>query len=172
MQRAGLCSSGLAWACSLLRRPDLVISLFLPPSLPSLLGPHLKHMEVPRLGAESELPLPAYTTATATWDLTYATAHSSAIWGEEACLRLTGLAQGFYFRALKRSARRPELGKVDLPAGSRWQGRNSLSVGKEGPLSRRREGECIRKRGPAQAVHCQTPFSPETTPLGTDNGPW
>ena len=28
------------------------------------LGPHLWHMEVPRLGAESELQLLAYTTAT------------------------------------------------------------------------------------------------------------
>ena len=33
------------------------------------LGPHLWHMEVPRLGVESELQLPVYTTATATWDL-------------------------------------------------------------------------------------------------------
>ena len=32
------------------------------------LGLHLRHMEVPRLGAESELQLPAYATATATWD--------------------------------------------------------------------------------------------------------
>ena len=32
------------------------------------LGPHLLHMEVPRLGAKSELQLPAYTTATAMWD--------------------------------------------------------------------------------------------------------
>ena len=31
-----------------------------------LLGPHLRHMEVPRLGVELELPPPAYTTATAT----------------------------------------------------------------------------------------------------------
>ena len=30
-----------------------------------LSGPHLWHMEVPRLGAELELQLPAYTTATA-----------------------------------------------------------------------------------------------------------
>ena len=29
---------------------------------------HLPHMEVPRLGAESELQLPAYTTATAMLD--------------------------------------------------------------------------------------------------------
>jgi len=29
-------------------------------------GAHLQHMEVPRLGVESELQLPAYTTATAT----------------------------------------------------------------------------------------------------------
>ena len=44
---------------------------FLPPSLPPFLffgGPHLQHMEVPRLGVKSELQLPAYTTATATWD--------------------------------------------------------------------------------------------------------
>ena len=27
-----------------------------------VLGPHPRHMEVPRLGVESELPLPAYTT--------------------------------------------------------------------------------------------------------------
>ena len=39
------------------------------------LGPHLRHMEVPRLGVQLELQLPAYTTATATlvprrvWDL-------------------------------------------------------------------------------------------------------
>ena len=30
---------------------------------------HLRHMEVPRLGVESELQPPAYTTATATWYL-------------------------------------------------------------------------------------------------------
>ena len=34
-----------------------------------LLWPHLWHMAVPRLGVELELQLPAYTTATATWDL-------------------------------------------------------------------------------------------------------
>ena len=28
------------------------------------LGPHLRHMEIPRLGVESELQLPTYTTAT------------------------------------------------------------------------------------------------------------
>ena len=34
------------------------------------LGPHLWHMEIPRLGVESaELWLPAYTTAIAIWDL-------------------------------------------------------------------------------------------------------
>ena len=32
------------------------------------LGLHLRHMKVPRLGVESELQLPAYTTATATQD--------------------------------------------------------------------------------------------------------
>ena len=34
----------------------------------AFLGPHVQHMEVPRLGIESELQLPAYTTATATPD--------------------------------------------------------------------------------------------------------
>ena len=33
-----------------------------------LLGLHLRHMEVPKLGVESELQLLAYTTATATPD--------------------------------------------------------------------------------------------------------
>ena len=33
------------------------------------LGPHLWHMEVPRLGIQLELLLPAYATATATPDL-------------------------------------------------------------------------------------------------------
>ena len=32
------------------------------------LGLHPQHMEVPRLGIELELQLPAYITATATWD--------------------------------------------------------------------------------------------------------
>ena len=33
-----------------------------------LFGPHPQHMEVLRLGVKSELQLPAYTPATATWD--------------------------------------------------------------------------------------------------------
>ena len=33
------------------------------------LGPHLQHMDIPRLGGKSELQLPAYTTATAMLDL-------------------------------------------------------------------------------------------------------
>jgi len=32
-------------------------------------GPHMGHMEVPRLGVESEMPLPVYITATAMQDL-------------------------------------------------------------------------------------------------------
>ena len=42
-----------------------VLSFFLFP----FLGPHLQHMEVPRLGVESELQLQSYTIATATRDL-------------------------------------------------------------------------------------------------------
>ena len=44
----------------------LLLSFF-PPFL--FLGPHLGHMEVPRLGVESDLQLLAHTTATATPDL-------------------------------------------------------------------------------------------------------
>ena len=40
------------------------LSLFL-----CFLGPHLLHMDVPRLGVESELQLPVYTPATATQHL-------------------------------------------------------------------------------------------------------
>jgi len=40
-------------------------SLFLPLFFPHFLGPHPQHMEVPRLGVESELQLTAYATATA-----------------------------------------------------------------------------------------------------------
>ena len=35
------------------------------------LGPHLRHMGIPKLGVESELQVPAYTTATATQDLSH-----------------------------------------------------------------------------------------------------
>ena len=38
------------------------------------LGPHPQHVEVPRLGIELELQLPAYTTVTSA---TYITAHGS-----------------------------------------------------------------------------------------------
>ena len=41
--------------------PNRILSVFL--------GLHLRHMVVPRLGVQSELELPAYTTATATPDL-------------------------------------------------------------------------------------------------------
>ena len=42
-------------------KPRLIFLIF-------FLGPHLRHMEVPRLGVDSELQLPTYTTATATSD--------------------------------------------------------------------------------------------------------
>ena len=47
----------------------LVVSFLVFLSL--FLGPHLRHMEVPRLWVESELQLLAYTTATAMRDLSY-----------------------------------------------------------------------------------------------------
>ena len=36
-----------------------------------LLGPFLWHMDISRLGIKSELQVPAYTTAIATWDLSW-----------------------------------------------------------------------------------------------------
>ena len=47
---------------SALQQSDSVIHIYTPIIF---LGPHLRHMEVPRLGVELELQLPAYTTATA-----------------------------------------------------------------------------------------------------------
>ena len=44
--------------------PSVLFSLFF-----VFLGPHLRYMEVPSLGVELELQLPAYTTATAARDL-------------------------------------------------------------------------------------------------------
>ena len=46
--------------CRTLPRSEILI---LSPTL-LLLGPHLQHVKVPRLGVESELQLPAYAAAT------------------------------------------------------------------------------------------------------------
>ena len=42
--------------------------------------PHLRHIEVPGLGVESETQLPAYTTATATPDLSHIFDLSHSLW--------------------------------------------------------------------------------------------
>ena len=47
----------------------VLLILFIYLFLSVFLGPHLQHRQVPRLGVESELQLPAYTTATAMPDL-------------------------------------------------------------------------------------------------------
>ena len=44
------------------------------------LGPHLQYMEVPRLGVKLELQLLAYTTATATLDLTCSSDLHCSFW--------------------------------------------------------------------------------------------
>ena len=48
----------------------IVIYLFIAFSF-FFLGPHPQHMEVPRRGVKLELRLLAYSTATATWDLSH-----------------------------------------------------------------------------------------------------
>ena len=42
------------------------------------LGPHLQHMDIPRLGVELELQLLAYTTATAMRDLSHIVIYTAA----------------------------------------------------------------------------------------------
>ena len=42
------------------------------------LGPHPQHIKVPRLGVELELQLPAHVTATAAWDQTSSSTHTTA----------------------------------------------------------------------------------------------
>ena len=49
----------------------LVVSFFFFFFFLAFLGPHLWHMEVPGPGIQSELQLPAYTTATALPDLSH-----------------------------------------------------------------------------------------------------
>ena len=43
-------------------------------------GPHSQHLEVPRLGVKSELQLPAYATATATWDRSHVCNLHHSLW--------------------------------------------------------------------------------------------
>ena len=54
------------------------------------LGPHPQHMEVPRLGVESELQLPAYATATAIPDLSHV---CNLHHGSRQCLILNPLSE-------------------------------------------------------------------------------
>ena len=61
-----LSAEGLIFQCYDLLLYLSAASIF---SFSGFLGPHLRHMEVPKLGVESEPPPPAYTTATATRDL-------------------------------------------------------------------------------------------------------
>ena len=59
------------------RIPSVLVTLFF------VLGPHPRHMEVPRLGVESRsrsLQLPAYTTATATPDLNHIFDPGHSLW--------------------------------------------------------------------------------------------
>ena len=51
--------------------PNLLSHQGTPQNFVCFLGPHLQHMEVPRLGVELELQLLTYTTATATCDLNH-----------------------------------------------------------------------------------------------------
>ena len=56
----------------------------------SFSGPHSPHMEVPRLGVEGELQLPAYTTATATPHLSHI---CNLRWNSQQCQILNPLSR-------------------------------------------------------------------------------
>ena len=60
--------SWICFRCTTMGTPDHFLLKFF---LFVFLGPHLRFMEVPRLGIRLELQLPAYTTATATQDLSH-----------------------------------------------------------------------------------------------------
>ena len=51
-----------------------------PPPFICFLGPHLWYMEIPRLGVELKLELPAYATATATWYLSCVCYLNHSLW--------------------------------------------------------------------------------------------
>ena len=64
-------------SCPILSYPILSYSILFY-SIILILWLHLQHVEVPRLGVELELQLPAYTTAVWALSGTYATAHGNA----------------------------------------------------------------------------------------------
>ena len=81
-QPAGDCSSASQPHCPLgmivhssflKNQPHFILLLF-------FLWPHLCHMEVPELGVQSELWLPAYTTATAMLDLSHVCDLYHSLW--------------------------------------------------------------------------------------------
>ena len=65
---SGLLSLVVSWLVVLTQLWHLFFFFFFSFWSFCLLGPHPQHMEVPRIGVESELQLPVYTTATATRD--------------------------------------------------------------------------------------------------------
>ena len=56
----------MSWATKIELRNFIIMKYSFSLILPPRPGPHLWHMYVPRLWVQSELQLPAYTTATAT----------------------------------------------------------------------------------------------------------
>ena len=64
IEPASQCSQDTANPTALQQELRCSLSLF----FSFFLGPHPRHMEVPRLGVESDLQLPVYTTATAMQD--------------------------------------------------------------------------------------------------------
>ena len=64
----------------------IIIFIYLFIYLFIFLGPHPQHVEVPRLGAESELEPPAYATATRDPSLDFDLHHSHSDSGSEPCL--------------------------------------------------------------------------------------
>ena len=75
------------------RSPQLFKDAFLV-LLPFFLGPHLPHMEVPRLGIDSALQLPACTPATATPDPSHICHRCHSLWQRQILNPLSGAGDG------------------------------------------------------------------------------
>ena len=85
------------------------------------LGPYLRHMEVPKLGVKLELQLPAYATATATWDPSHVCDlhHSSR---QRQILNLLSKARNWNFILLDTSQICFCWAMTGTPRGAFWSG--------------------------------------------------
>ena len=78
------------------------------------LGPHSRHVEVPRLGVESELQLLAYTTATATWDPSHVCNLDHSSWQCQTLNQLSEAITSWFLVGFVSAAPQRELPEVEF----------------------------------------------------------